>query len=254
MQFDVFTLFPDVFTPYLEASIMQRARQNGLLEVNLHDIRAWTTDKHHVTDDTPYGGGGGMVMKPEPVFAAVEDVLGSPPQCPMILLTPQGRTFTQKIATELAQQPRIALLCGHYEGYDERIRQHLVTDEISIGDYVLTGGELPALILIDAVSRFIPGVLGDPTGAMDDSFASGLLEYPQYTRPVEFRGWRVPDVLLSGNHAHINRWRREQALLRTLHRRPDLLEKIELTEKERRFLATQDPIAPDPRPLAGTEE
>ena len=238
MQFDVFTLFPAVFTPYLEASILQRARERGLIDVRLHDIRAWTTDKHHVTDDTPYGGGGGMVMKPEPVFAAVEDVLGAPPVCPLILLTPQGRTFTQQIATELAQQPRIGLLCGHYEGYDERIRQNLVTDEISIGDYVLTGGELPALILIDALSRLIPGVLGDPTGAVDDSFASGLLEYPHYTRPVEFRGWRVPDVLLSGNHAEINRWRREQALLRTLRRRPDLLDGLDLSEAERRFLKT----------------
>ncbi len=238
MQFDVFTLFPAVFTPYLEASILQRARERGLIDVRLHDIRAWTTDKHHVTDDTPYGGGGGMVMKPEPVFAAVEDVLGAPPVCPLILLTPQGRTFTQQIATELAQQPRIGLLCGHYEGYDERIRQNLVTDEVSIGDYVLTGGELPALILIDALSRLIPGVLGDPTGAVDDSFASGLLEYPHYTRPVEFRGWRVPDVLLSGNHAGINRWRREQALLRTLRRRPDLLDGVDLSDKDRKFLNT----------------
>lgn len=238
MQFDVFTLFPEVFTPYLQASILQRARERGLIDVRLHDIRAWTTDKHHVTDDTPYGGGGGMVMKPEPVFAAVEDVLGAPPACPLILLTPQGRTFNQQIALELARLPRIGLLCGHYEGYDERIRQHLVTDEISIGDYVLTGGELPALILIDALSRFIPGVLGDPTGAMDDSFASGLLEYPHYTRPPEFRGWRVPEVLLSGNHAAINRWRRDQALLRTLRRRPDLLDGLDLSEAERRFLKT----------------
>ena len=238
MQFDVFTLFPEVFTPYLQASILQRARERGLIDVRLHDIRAWTTDKHHVTDDTPYGGGGGMVMKPEPVFAAVEDVLGAPPACPLILLTPQGRTFNQQIALELARLPRIGLLCGHYEGYDERIRQHLVTDEISIGDYVLTGGELPALILIDALSRLIPGVLGDPTGAMDDSFASGLLEYPHYTRPPEFRGWRVPEVLLSGNHAAINRWRREQALLRTLRRRPDLLDGLDLSEAERRFLKT----------------
>lgn len=244
MQFDVFTLFPAVFTPYLEASILQRARQNGLIDVRLHDIRAWTTDKHHVTDDTPYGGGGGMVMKPEPVFAAVEDVLGAPPVCPLILLTPQGRTFTQQIAAELAGQPRIGLLCGHYEGYDERIRQNLVTDEISIGDYVLTGGELPALILIDALSRLIPGVLGDPTGAVDDSFASGLLEYPHYTRPPEFRGWRVPDVLLSGNHAEINRWRREQALLRTLRRRPDLLDGQELSEKDRKFLKTLEDDTP----------
>ena len=239
MRFDVFSLFPDVFTPYLEASILQRARQRGLVEVTLHDIRSWTTDRHHVTDDMPYGGGGGMVMKPEPVFTAVESVLGSPPACPVILLTPQGRTLNQKIVTGLAALPRLALLCGRYEGVDERIRQHLVSDEISIGDYVLTGGELPALILIDAVSRLIPGVLGDPDGAMDNSHASGLLEYPHYTRPPEFRGWEVPEVLLSGNHAQINRWRREQSLLRTLRRRPDMLGSAELSESDRKFLAQQ---------------
>ena len=186
MHFDVFTLFPEAFTPYLETSILQRARQRGLLEVALHNIRDWTSDKHHVTDDEPYGGGGGMVMKPEPIFAAVEGVLGAPPACPVILLTPQGRVFTQSIAFELAEQPRLALLCGRYEGVDERVRQHLVTDEISIGDYVLTGGELPALVLIDAVTRLIPGVLGDPDGALDDLHASGLLEYPHYTRPPEY--------------------------------------------------------------------
>jgi tRNA (guanine37-N1)-methyltransferase len=237
MRFDVFTLFPQVLRPYLDTSILQRASQNGLLEVQLHDIRAWTTDKHHVTDDAPFGGGGGMVMKPEPIFACLEDVLGSPPCCPIVLLTPQGRTYNQKIAMELASQPRLALLCGRYEGIDERVRQHLVTDEISIGDYVLTGGEIPALILIDSITRLIPGALGDPDGAQDDSFASGLLEYPHYTRPADFRGWRVPDVLLSGNHAEINRWRREQSLLRTLHRRPDLLAKLELSETDKKFLA-----------------
>ena len=207
MRFDIFTLLPDIFPPYLNASILQKASQNGLLEVLVHDIRAWTTDKHHVTDDTPYGGGGGMVMKPEPVFAAVEDVLGTPPTCPVILMTPQGRVFNQKIAMELAELPQVALLCGRYEGIDERIREHLVTDEISIGDFVLTGGELPALMVLDAVVRFIPGVLGDPTGALDDSHASGLLEYPHYTRPPEFRGWGIPEVLLSGHHAEIEKWR-----------------------------------------------
>jgi len=245
MRFDVFTLFPAVFTPYLEASILQRARANGLIEVHLHDIRAWTTDKHHVTDDAPFGGGGGMVMKPEPVFTAVEDVLGAPLACPLILLTPQGRPFTQRVADELSTHPRLGLLCGHYEGIDERIREHLVTDQISIGDYVLTGGELPALILMDAISRLLPGVLGDPDGAQDDSFASGLLEYPHYTRPADYRGWSVPPVLLSGNHAQIARWRREQALLRTLQRRPDLLERAELSERDRRFLAEQTPKPPD---------
>jgi tRNA (guanine37-N1)-methyltransferase len=240
MQFDLFSLFPAVFKPYLEISILQRAVENGLLEVGLHDIRAWTTDKHHVTDDYPYGGGGGMVMKPEPVFSAIEDVLGSPPTCPVILLTPQGRVFNQKIALELARLPRIGLICGRYEGFDERIRQHLVSDEISIGDFVLTGGELPALMVMDAVTRLLPGVLGDPDGAYDDSHASGLLEYPHYTRPVEFRGWKVPDILLSGNHAEIARWRRQQALLRTRQRRPELLEEVELSPTDRKFLTQME--------------
>jgi tRNA (guanine37-N1)-methyltransferase len=236
VRFDVFTLFPDVMLPYLSTSILQRARERGLLEVHLHNIRDWTHDRHHVTDDEPYGGGGGMVMKPEPVFAAVEGVLGAPPACPVILLTPQGRLFNQQIAQELYIQPRLALISGRYEGVDERVRQHLATDEISIGDYVLTGGELPALILIDAVARLAPGALGDPEGAWDDSHASGLLEYPHYTRPADFRGWRVPDVLVSGDHARVDRWRREQSLLRTYRRRPDLLEKAELSRADLEFL------------------
>lgn len=232
MQFDIFTLFPEVFKPYLDASILQRAIKNQLLEVRLHDIRGWAPDKHHITDDTPYGGGGGMVMKPEPVFAAVEEVLGKDRSVPLVLLTPQGRPYTHAIAQEFAKLPRLGLLCGHYEGVDERIREHLVSDEISIGDYVLTGGELPAMILIDSIARFLPGVLGDPDGAMDDSFASGMLEYPQYTRPEDFRGWKVPEVLLSGNHAQIARWRKEQAVLRTLERRPDLLLDIKLSKED----------------------
>ncbi len=236
MEFEVFTLLPEVFPPYLESSILQRARQRGLIDVRVHNIRDWALTKHHVTDEEPYGGGGGMVMKVEPVFAAVESVLGSPAGCPVILMTPQGRVFNQKIAVELAQHARLALLCGRYEGVDERIRQHLVTDEISIGDYVLTGGELPALCLIDAVSRLLPGVLGDPDGPFDDSHATGLLEYPHYTRPPEFRGWRVPDILLSGDHAKIAQWRREQSLRRTLRRRPDLLESAALDEKDRQTL------------------
>ena len=237
MEFDVFTLLPEVFPPYLNSSILQRARQRGLIDVRVHNIRDWAADKHHVTDDEPYGGGGGMVMKVEPVFAAVESVLGAGPEscCPVILLTPQGRVFNQTIALELAALPRIALICGRYEGVDERIREHLVADEISIGDYVLTGGELPALILIDAVSRLLPGVLGDPDGAMDDSHASGLLEYPHYTRPPEFRGWRVPDILISGDHAKIKKWRREQSLRRTLKRRPDLLESAPLSDTDRKI-------------------
>jgi len=244
LQFEVFTLFPEVFQPYLDASILQRAQKNRLVSINLHNIRDWTSDKHHVTDDEPFGGGGGMVMKPEPIFAAVEGVLGAPPNCPVILLTPQGRPFSQQVAQELAGwsdqgqegTSRLALICGRYEGVDERVRQHLATDEISIGDYVITGGELAALVVIDAVSRLIPGVLGDPDAMLDDSHASGLLEYPHYTRPAEFRGWRVPDVLVSGDHALVRKWRREQSLLRTWERRRDLLEKADLTEEEGEFL------------------
>ncbi|MBI5964989.1 MAG: tRNA (guanosine(37)-N1)-methyltransferase TrmD [Chloroflexi bacterium] len=245
MQFEVFTLLPEVFPPYLESSILKRASERGLINVRVHNIRDYTRDKHHTTDDTPYGGGGGMVMKPEPVFEALETVLGlnagpTPPELdsniPIILLTPQGRVFDQSIAQELSQHPRIALLCGRYEGIDERIREHLVTDEISIGDYVLTGGELPALILIDAIARLLPEVLGDPTGAQDDSHAMGLLEYPHYTRPPEFRGWKTPDILLSGDHAKIEKWRREQSLLRTFNKRPDMLEKAELSKADKKFL------------------
>jgi tRNA (guanine37-N1)-methyltransferase len=242
MQFDIFTILPEVFSPYLESSILQRARQRGLIEVRVHNIRDYTQDKHHTTDDTPYGGGGGMVMKPEPIFEAVESVLGSlptsgqPTTVPVILLTPQGRVFNQRMAEELSRYEKIALLCGRYEGVDERIREHLVTDEISVGDYVLTGGELPALVMIDALSRLIPGVLGDPEGAQDDSHSMGLLEYPHYTRPPDFRGWGVPEVLLSGDHGRIERWRREQALLRTFNKRPDMLEKADLSETEKKFV------------------
>jgi len=241
MEFDVFTLLPEVFPPYLDSSILQRARQRGLIDVRVHNIREWAADKHHVTDDEPYGGGGGMVMKVEPVFAAVESVLGRSASqgeagCPIILLTPQGRVFNQTVAMELIQHPRLALICGRYEGVDERIRAHLVTDQISIGDFVLTGGELPALILIDALARLLPGVLGDPDGPFDDSHASGLLEYPHYTRPPEFRGWAVPDILISGNHARIATWRREQSLRRTFKQRPDLLEMAELDESDRKLL------------------
>ncbi|MEB2333217.1 MAG: tRNA (guanosine(37)-N1)-methyltransferase TrmD [Anaerolineaceae bacterium] len=242
MRFEIFTLLPDVIPPYLEVSILKRASERGLIQVNIHNIRDYAHDKHRVTDDTPYGGGGGMVMKPEPVFEAVETILGQRPAqgqgqpVPVILLTPQGRVFTQRVAEELSQHERIALLCGRYEGVDERIREHLATDEISIGDYVLTGGELPAMILVDAVSRLIPGVLGDPTGAEDDSHSMGLLEYPHYTKPAEFHGWTVPEVLQSGNHAKIDRWRREQSLLRTFNKRPDMLEKTDLTEADTNFL------------------
>ena len=250
LEVEVFTLFPQVFKPYLEASIIQKARARGLVQVNLHNIRDWATDRHHITDDEPYGGGGGMVMKPEPIFAAVEGVLGSPVECPIILLTPQGRLFTQSVAQELINNAspgswsepktqgdrRLALICGRYEGVDERVRVHLASDEISIGDYVLTGGELGALVMIDALVRLIPGVLGDPQAAQKDSHSSGLLEHPQFTRPAEYRGWRVPDVLLSGNHARIEEWRREQALKRTWERRPEMLDTAPINDSDRRFL------------------
>lgn len=236
MHFDIFTLFPGVIQPYLDSSILQRAQENGLIQVMLHNIRDWSTDKHHVTDEPPYGGGGGMVMKAQPIFDAVEAILGNPPVCPLILMSPQGRPFSTAVARELAALPRIALLCGRYEGIDERVREHLITDQISVGDYVLTGGELPAMIVIDAVSRFLPGVLGDPDGADDDSFSNGLLEYPHYTRPDDFRGWKVPDELLSGNHALIARWRREQSIRRTLNQRPDLLDNAPLSDKEKELI------------------
>ncbi len=236
MRFDIFTLFPEMFAGVFDESILKRARDAGLVEILLHDIRDATTDKHHVTDDYPFAGGGGMVMKPDPIFASVEQVLGAPPTIPVILTSPQGRVFNQAVALELAQHPHIAIICGHYEGVDERVREHLATDEISIGDYVLTGGEIPAMTIVDAVARLIPGVLGHPTAAIQDSHATGLLEGPQYTRPAEYRGWRVPDMLLSGNHAQIAAWRRRESLRRTLEKRPELLDRVELTEDEREFL------------------
>ena len=239
MKINVFTLFPEVFQPYLETSILKRAIQNQLVKVYLNNIRSWTLDKHHITDDQPYGGGGGMVMKPEPIFTAVERVLGDGYQYPIILLTPQGRLLNQSVAYELSEQRELALLCGRYEGVDERVRQHLVTDEISIGDYVLSGGELPAMVVIDAIVRLLPGALGDPAGAEQDSHASGLLEHPHYTRPANFRGWEVPEVLSSGDHARIDRWRREQALLRTYQRRPELLESADLTDEDQEFLDSE---------------
>lgn len=248
MHFDVLTLFPEMFRGPLDESILKRARESGRLAVALHNIRDYATDKHHVTDDAPYGGGGGMVMKPGPIFAAVEAILPppSPPreaggerggEVPVILLSPQGRLFTQAVAAELSGYPRVLLICGRYEGVDERVRQHLVTDEISVGDYVLTGGELAAMTVIDAVTRLLPGVLGDPGATIDDSHAQGLLEGPHYTRPAVFRGWEVPEILSSGDHAAVARWRREQALRRTFERRPDLLERAELTPQDQEFLA-----------------
>ena len=212
MKFDVFTVLPEVMQAYLSASILGKAQESGKLRVDLHNLRDYTMDKHRTTDDEPYGGGGGMIMKPEPVFRAVEAVLGAQRTVvPIILLTPQGRVFNQAIASELSGYDQIALLCGRYEGVDERVRAHLVSDEISIGDYVLTGGELPAMVVIDAVARLLPGVLGDEQAAEKDSHSEGLLEHPHYTRPPEFRNWEVPEVLRSGDHVAIERWREEQA-------------------------------------------
>jgi tRNA (guanine37-N1)-methyltransferase len=236
MRFDIFTLFPEIFSGVFDESIIKRAREAHLVELALHNIRDYTTDKHHVTDDYTYAGGGGMVMKPDPAFAAVEAVMGAPPQVPVVLLSPQGRVFTQEIARELSGHARIALICGHYEGVDERVREHLATDEISIGDYVLTGGEIPAMVIVDAVARLIPGVLGHPSAAALDSHAAGLLEGPHYTRPAEFRGWRVPDILLSGNHAQVEAWRRQESLRRTLEQRPDMLKRVELSRQDREYL------------------
>lgn len=229
MRVDIFTLFPQMFTGPLDQSILKRAVDQGLVNFNIHNIRDYTHDKHHTTDDYAYGGGAGMVMKPEPVFEAVETVKSQAPEMAdkrlsIILLTPQGRLYSQSIANEIAKYDWLMLICGHYEGLDERIRVHLANDEISIGDYVLTGGELAAMVVADSVVRLLPGVLGSGESLLYESHTGGLLEYPQYTRPEEFRGWRVPEVLLSGNHGEIARWRREQAIQRTAIRRPDLLD------------------------------
>ncbi len=241
MEIDVFTLFSEVMQPYLQSSVLGKAQESGLLSVRLHDIRQYAQDRHNTTDDEPYGGGGGMVMKPEPVFAAVENVLGEAiDSIPIILLTPQGRVFDQAVAEELSKHTHLGLICGRYEGVDERIRVHLATDEISVGDYVLTGGELPALVVIDAVARWIPGVLGDRSATYKDSHANGLLEHPHYTRPASFRGWQVPDVLLSGDHARIAAWRRAASLKRTAERRPELLERAALDENDQKILSQGD--------------
>lgn len=233
MRFDIFTLFPDMFRGPLDESIIARARERGLVEVALHNPRDVTTDRHHIVDDYPYGGGAGMVMKPDPIFSAVERVYE---RGPILLLGPSGRLFTQALARELAQEERVTLLCGHYEGIDERVREHLATDEVSIGDYVLTGGELAAMVIVDAVTRLLPGALA-PGSTEEESHTAGLLEYPQYTRPPEYRGWPVPEILLSGNHAAIARWRRKEALRRTRTRRPDLFAQLELTDLDRKLLA-----------------
>jgi tRNA (guanine37-N1)-methyltransferase len=251
MRVDVLTTFPEMFEPVLGTSILKRAREAGLVNIAVHDLRKWTADKHQTTDDAPYGGGVGMVMKPDPFFAAVEELLAgsaslpSAPSTEIILLSPQGELFTQALARELSAKDRLVLLCGHYEGVDERVREHLATREVSIGDYVLTGGELPAMVVIDAVTRLLPGALGAEEGAVSESFEDGLLEYPQYTRPADFRGWTIPEILLSGHHEQIRRWRRKESLRRTKRQRPDLLAKAQLTKEDRKLLEEIEDEAAD---------
>ena len=222
MRIDILTLFPEICRAPLGESMMKRAQTAGALDLRIHNIRDWTTDKHRIVDDAPFGGGQGMVMKPEPIFAAVESLRSESSM--VVLLTPQGRRFTQQLATEFSAREHLIFICGHYEGVDHRVAEHLVDVELSIGDYVLTNGAIAAVVVVDAVVRLLPGVLGDEQSAADDSFSRGLLEGPQYTRPADFRGWKVPDILLSGNHAEIAAWREAQARERTQQNRPDLLE------------------------------
>ena len=237
IRFDVLTIFPEMFHSPLNFSLIQKAREKGLIGVEVHDIREYAEDRHRMTDDYPYGGGGGMVMKVEPIARALDAVLSENEEDCVVLLTPQGEKFSQEMAEEMARLSRIVLICGHYEGVDERVREHLVNREVSIGDFVLTGGELPALVMIDAISRMVPEVLGNRESARQDSFSSGLLEYPQYTRPRSFRGWEVPEVLLSGNHRELETWRRTESLRRTYLRKPELLERADLSEDDRKILS-----------------
>lgn len=246
MHFDILTLFPGLFDCVFGESIVRRAVEAGQVSIAIHNIRDYATDKHHVTDDTPYGGGGGMVMKPEPILGALDAIVGADlvarqkatgeVEVPIVLLTPAGRLFNQEMARDYERHGRVVLICGRYEGVDQRVSDLAVTDEVSIGDYVLSGGEIPAMVIVEAVTRLVPGVLGDMRAMIEDSHASGLLEYPHYTRPPEFRGLGVPEVLVSGDHAKVARWRREQALRRTLARRPDLLASADLSAADRRFL------------------
>jgi tRNA (guanine37-N1)-methyltransferase len=244
MRFDILTLFPEMFLSIFESSIIKKAREKALIDIQVHDIRNYASGRHRVTDDAPFGGGGGMVMKVEPIDLALAALELRPGEGPVILMSPQGETFRQETAEELARCRRLVLICGHYEGVDERVKEHLADREISIGDFVLTGGELSAMMIVDAVARLIPGVLGNSESAKTDSFSSGLLEYPQYTRPQEYRGWKVPEVLVNGNHRDIDYWRRRQSLARTWRRRPELLEKIDLSDSDRsilREIQTEDP-------------
>ncbi|NTW06668.1 MAG: tRNA (guanosine(37)-N1)-methyltransferase TrmD [Syntrophaceae bacterium] len=236
IRFDVLSIFPEMFSSPLNFSLLKKAQEKGLINICLHDIRNWASDKHRMTDDAPFGGGCGMVMKVEPVERALAEIKNSVGESQVILMTPQGQTFNHKIATELASEKQIIIICGRYEGVDERIRTYLVGREISIGDFILTGGELSALVLIDAVSRLIPGVLGNADSSVSESFSNGLLEYPQYTRPANYKNWCVPEVLISGNHAEIERWRRRESLKRTYDRRPDLLKKLELSAEDKKIL------------------
>jgi tRNA (guanine37-N1)-methyltransferase len=249
MRIDIVSIFPEVFAAPLATSMVGIAREKGILDVRVHDLRDWTTDRHRQVDDTPYGGGPGMVMKPEPLFRSVADLKATSPVTDptVILVTPQGRRFDQPLAEQLAVESHLIMLCGRYEGFDERIR-HLADMEISIGDYVLTGGELPALVVVDAVTRLLAGVLGSDESAVEESFSWRLLEYPQYTRPAEWEGMRVPDILLSGDHSRIARWRRLKAVERTARRRPDLLETAELTYEERALAReiVDDSLSEDP--------
>ena len=241
MRIDILTLFPQVFQVLADFGIFQRAVDRKVISLNVYNIRDYTHDKHRTVDDYAYGGGSGMVLKPEPVFEAVELIKadaypqGEVDEMPVILLTPQGRLFSHQIAREMSGYNHIILICGHYEGIDERVREHLITDEISIGDYVLSGGELAAMVVVDTMVRLVPGVLGSPLSSIEDSHANGLLEYPQYTRPSVYRDWAVPEVLLSGNHAQVAKWRREQVIRRTLKRRPELLDKANLSSEEKQL-------------------
>lgn len=249
MDFHIFTLFPQMFEGPLSESIIKRARERDLIDVHLHNIRDFARDKHRIVDDSPYGGGPGMVMKPEPIFGAVEALLARINETkklgestseaelpPVILMSPKGQVFNQQVALDLSRHPCLIIICGHYEGVDERVNKHLVTDEISLGDYVLTGGELAAMVVVDAVARLLPGVLGSEESIHGESHSDGLLQFPQYTRPPDFRGWEVPEVLLSGHHGEIQRWRRRQSLLLTRKARPDLLEPADLSDNEKRLL------------------